>query len=85
VRLQVQHDRTSRRALGYPSATPIVEKNWKRRGEIWRAYDEAFAALPLRAVPRSVAPQTRHAFHLYQVLVDEKALRRRARAHSSTA
>lgn len=51
-----------------------VEKNWKRRGEIWRAYDEAFASLPIGR-PAPVAPDTslaRHAFHLYQVLVDEK-------------
>jgi dTDP-4-amino-4,6-dideoxygalactose transaminase len=48
-----------------------VEANWKRRAEVWRAYDEAFRELPL-TLPAPVAPRTRHAFHLYQVLVDEK-------------
>jgi dTDP-4-amino-4,6-dideoxygalactose transaminase len=47
-----------------------VEKNWRRRQEIWRRYDEAFASLPL-VTPRPPEPGTRHAHHLYTLLIDE--------------
>jgi len=47
-----------------------VEENWKRRQEIWRTYDAAFAALPI-GLPPPPAPDTRHAYHLYTILVDE--------------
>jgi dTDP-4-amino-4,6-dideoxygalactose transaminase len=41
-----------------------VESNLRRREEIWRRYDEAFAELPLE-LPAPPAPGTRHARHLY--------------------
>ena len=47
-----------------------VEKNWLRRQEIWNAYNEAFKELPI-TLPLPPAPDTRHAYHLYTVLVDE--------------
>lgn len=47
-----------------------VESNWLRRQEVWRRYDEAFANLPI-GLPAAPAPETRHAFHLYTVLIDE--------------
>jgi dTDP-4-amino-4,6-dideoxygalactose transaminase len=47
-----------------------VEKNWRRRLEIWNRYDEAFADLPLGR-PQPPESETRHALHLYTVLVDE--------------
>lgn len=47
-----------------------VERNWKRRREIWERYNEAFAELPLE-LPASVEPDTRHAHHLYTIMVDE--------------
>src|SRR5437016_4170404 len=47
-----------------------VELNWKRREEIWRTYNEAFADLPL-TLPAEPEPDTRHAYHLYTILVDE--------------
>ncbi len=46
-----------------------AEANLRRRQEIWRRYDEAFADLPLRT-PAAEAPGTRHARHLYTVLLD---------------
>ncbi|MBP2677042.1 MAG: putative PLP-dependent enzyme involved in cell wall biosis [Deltaproteobacteria bacterium] len=48
-----------------------VERNWERRREVWRRYDEAFADLPL-TLPAPPEPETLHAFHLYTVLVDEE-------------
>jgi len=47
-----------------------VESNWKRREEIWDAYNEAFAELPL-TLPAEPELDTRHAYHLYTVLIDE--------------
>ncbi|MBX0330770.1 DegT/DnrJ/EryC1/StrS family aminotransferase [Oscillochloris sp. ZM17-4] len=47
-----------------------VEQSWLRRGEIWRRYNDAFADLPLTLPPPPEA-NTRHAYHLYTVLVDE--------------
>ena len=48
-----------------------VERNWERRREIWRHYDEVFAGLP---ATRPAQPQadTRHGHHLYTVLIDER-------------
>ncbi|QQP98505.1 DegT/DnrJ/EryC1/StrS family aminotransferase [Lysobacter enzymogenes] len=46
-----------------------VEQNWLRRREIWQAYDEALADLPL-GLPAAPEADTRHAFHLYTVMVD---------------
>jgi dTDP-4-amino-4,6-dideoxygalactose transaminase len=48
-----------------------VEKNWLRRQEIWQRYNEAFQALPI-GIPTSPEPNTRHAYHLYTIMVDEK-------------
>ena len=51
-----------------------VEANWQRRQEIWQRYDEAFAGLP---ITRPAAPErdTRHAYHLYTLLIDERTAR----------
>jgi dTDP-4-amino-4,6-dideoxygalactose transaminase len=48
-----------------------VEKNWARRREIWNLYQHAFADLPV-GLPADPDPQTRHAYHLYTLLIDEK-------------
>ncbi|MBI3940328.1 MAG: DegT/DnrJ/EryC1/StrS family aminotransferase [Acidobacteria bacterium] len=48
-----------------------IEQNWKRRAEIWRQYDASFEDLPL-VTPSRAAPGTRHAYHLYTILVDER-------------
>jgi dTDP-4-amino-4,6-dideoxygalactose transaminase len=46
-----------------------LEANWLRRQAVWNTYQQAFAELPL-TLPDAVAPNTRHAYHLYTVLVD---------------
>ena len=48
-----------------------VEQSWARRETIWRRYNEAFANLSLK-LPATPAADTRHAYHLYTVMVDEK-------------
>lgn len=45
-----------------------LEENWKRRSAIWARYQSAFAGLPV-ALPAEPAPDTRHAFHLYTILI----------------
>ena len=51
-----------------------VEPNLRRRQEIWTRYDEAFADLPV-FLPAPEEPGTRHARHLYTLLVDTGRLR----------
>jgi len=46
-----------------------VAANRRRRETIWGAYDEAFGSLPL-TLPAKPEAGTRHAYHLYTVLVD---------------
>jgi dTDP-4-amino-4,6-dideoxygalactose transaminase len=46
-----------------------VEQNWIRRRAIWETYQEALRDLPL-TLPAPVEAGTRHAHHLYTVLVD---------------
>jgi dTDP-4-amino-4,6-dideoxygalactose transaminase len=47
-----------------------VESNWRGREEIWKQYSEAFAGLPL-TLPAEPEPNTRHAHHLYTILIEE--------------
>ena len=47
-----------------------VERNWARRKQIWDFYDREFRGLPLRS-PQLPDPRTRHAYHLYTILVGE--------------
>ena len=46
-----------------------VETYWQRRQEIWNRYNEAFADLPI-GLPADPESDTRHAYHLYTILVD---------------
>jgi len=48
---------------------PKIESWLEHRTAVWRRYDEAFADLPCRC-PAPAAPDTRHARHLYTLLVD---------------
>ena len=48
-----------------------VEANWRRRQEIWQIYQRAFQDLPL-TLPAPPEEGTRHAYHLYTVLVDSE-------------
>jgi dTDP-4-amino-4,6-dideoxygalactose transaminase len=47
-----------------------VERNWKRREAIWNRYMHAFANLPI-GLPAPSARDTRHAYHLFTIMVDE--------------
>jgi dTDP-4-amino-4,6-dideoxygalactose transaminase len=47
-----------------------VDSFWRRRKQIWSRYQESFADLPLR-LPAEPEPDTRHAYHLYTMMVDE--------------
>jgi len=46
-----------------------IERYLARRAEIWAQYNTAFADLPL-GLPAAPEPDTRHAMHLYTVMVD---------------
>lgn len=48
---------------------PRIDKYWLRRQEIWNRYGEAFADLPV-FLPAPVEPNTKHAYHLYTLLLD---------------
>ena len=48
-----------------------VEAHWLKRRAVWDKYNTAFADLPL-TLPAEPARDTRHAYHLYTVLVDEE-------------
>ncbi|MBF0291625.1 MAG: DegT/DnrJ/EryC1/StrS family aminotransferase [Nitrospinae bacterium] len=48
-----------------------VETHWLKRRAVWDKYNTAFADLPL-TLPAEPARDTRHAYHLYTVLVDEE-------------
>lgn len=47
-----------------------VESNWIKRQAVWRRYNAALEALPI-SLPADPAPDTRHAYHLYSILIDE--------------
>jgi len=48
---------------------PRVDRYWKRRQEIWNHYNEAFRNLPV-FTPASIETNTRHAYHMYTLLLD---------------
>lgn len=58
-------------AIGIPQLQR-VERNRLRREQIWNRYTEAFADLPV-TLPAPPEPRTRHAYHLYTLLIDQEA------------
>ena len=48
-----------------------VEVNWQRRAQIWNYYQQALADLPINR-PAAIESNTRHAYHLYTIGIDEK-------------
>jgi dTDP-4-amino-4,6-dideoxygalactose transaminase len=46
-----------------------VEPYWKRREQIWQQYNSAFADLPVET-PAATEPDTRHAYHLYTLMIN---------------
>jgi dTDP-4-amino-4,6-dideoxygalactose transaminase len=49
-----------------------IEENWQRRQLIWTRYQEALADVPVTR-PAAFEAGTRHACHLYTLLIDEAA------------
>lgn len=48
-----------------------VDGYWEKRQQVWTLYNKAFAALPV-STPADPEPDTRHAYHLYTLLIDEE-------------
>lgn len=46
-----------------------LEENYARRKNIWEAYDASLSDLPI-VLPAAPEPDTRHAYHLYTILID---------------
>jgi len=46
-----------------------IDQYWERRRKVWERYNEALADLPI-TLPTQSAPGTKHAYHLYTILVD---------------
>jgi dTDP-4-amino-4,6-dideoxygalactose transaminase len=54
-------------ALALPQLA-VVEEHWRRREQIWQAYNQRLAGLPLQ-LPAAPAADSRHAYHLYAPLL----------------
>ena len=48
-----------------------VDQNWRRRQKIWNHYQDVFADWPV-TIPAPPETDTRHAYHLYTLIVDKK-------------
>lgn len=48
-----------------------VDEYWERRAAIWQRYMDAFAHLPI-GLPAPAEPGTRHAYHLFTIMVNEE-------------
>jgi dTDP-4-amino-4,6-dideoxygalactose transaminase len=48
-----------------------IEKYWERRKEIWNAYNEAFASLPV-GLPAADEDGIRNAYHLYTLRINKE-------------
>lgn len=48
-----------------------IESYWRRREHVWQRYMEAFTGLPI-GLPAAVEQNTRHAYHLFSVLIDQE-------------
>lgn len=46
-----------------------IEANWKKRRDVWATYQKELSDLPI-VLPQPPEEGTRHAYHLYTVLVD---------------
>lgn len=47
-----------------------IETYWERRESVWKIYQTEFASLPI-GLPAEPEPGTRHAYHLYNILIDK--------------
>ena len=57
-------------AIGIHQLAKIGEFRLRRKA-IWRKYQQAFASLPI-TIPAQVEAGVKHAYHLYNILVDEQ-------------
>ncbi len=57
-------------ALGL-AQLPQVEARWRQRQEIWNEYNGQLKDLPV-GLPAEPEPHTRHAYHLYSVVLGER-------------
>ena len=48
-----------------------VEQNWRHRERLWHHYNEMLSDLPIK-LPSPAEKDTRHAYHLYTVLIDKE-------------
>ncbi len=55
-------------AIGIPQLKRL-ERNWRRRQDLWRAYQQDLAEWPLRR-PADPDADMRHAYHLYTIGID---------------
>jgi len=53
---------------------PRIDRYWERRQEIWNRYNEAFQNLPV-FMPARPEQGTRHAYHLYTLLLDKEQIK----------
>ncbi|MEI8344738.1 MAG: DegT/DnrJ/EryC1/StrS family aminotransferase [Candidatus Omnitrophota bacterium] len=53
---------------------PRIDRYWRRRRQIWDAYNRALRDLPL-VLPKEPEKDTRHAYHLYTVLLQTEKLK----------
>lgn len=51
-----------------------IEKNWKRRQQIWNLYTQAFRSESLLTLPAPIEKDARHAMHLFAILVNLEKL-----------
>ncbi len=50
-----------------------IEENWLKRQEIWKLYSESFSDLPVDLPTSKVNPSSKHAHHLYTILIRDDA------------
>ena len=48
-----------------------IEAYWQKRSHVWESYMDAFSGLPI-GLPAVVEPDTRHAYHLFNILIDKE-------------
>ena len=51
-----------------------IEQNWLKRKKAWNYYMDSLSGLPIK-LPSKIEPKQKHAFHLFQILIDEKQLK----------
>jgi dTDP-4-amino-4,6-dideoxygalactose transaminase len=49
-----------------------IDAYWEKRRDVWESYNMAFSDLPI-TLPADPEPESKHAYHLYTILVDEES------------